>query len=76
MNKQYKESGGLWLGVLGLITIGYTVFSGDSVHETQNLIASFGFVLMFKLERISNGLSDYFNEKSKHESPKVENTGI
>ena len=61
MYKQYKESGGLWLGSLCLITIGYTIFSGDSAHETQNLIASFGFVLVFKLERISNGLSNYFN---------------
>lgn len=76
MNKQYKESGGLWLAGIALVMIGYTVFSGDSAHETQNLIASFGFVIMFKLERISNGLSNYFNEKSKHESPKVENTGI
>ena len=76
MNKQYKESGGLWLGALGLITIGYTVFSGDSVHETQNLIAAFGFCIMFKLERISNGLSDYFNKKLEDESSKVENTEI
>lgn len=30
----------------------YTMFSGDSANETQNLIASFGFVIMFKLERI------------------------
>ena len=76
MYKQYKESGGLWLAGIALVMIGYTVFSGDSAHETQNLIASFGFAIMFKLERISNGLSNYFNEKSKHESPKVENTGI
>ena len=76
MNKQYKESGGLWLAILGLIAIGHTLFSGDADHETQNLIASFGFAIMFKLERISNGLSNYFNEKSKDESPKVENTGI
>lgn len=61
MNKQYKESGGLWLAGIALVMIGYTMFSGDSVHETQNLIASFGFVIMFKLERISNGLSNYFN---------------
>ena len=61
MDKQYKESGGLWLAGITLVTIGYTMFSGDSVHETQNLIVSFGFALMFKLERISNGLSNYFN---------------
>lgn len=76
MNKQYKESGSLWLAGMALVMIGYTVFSGDSAHETQNWIASFGFVIMFKLERISNGLSNYFNEKSKGESSKVENTGI
>ena len=76
MDKQYKESGGLWLAGIALVMIGYTVFSGDPAHETQNLIASFGFVIMFKLERISNGLSNYFNEKSKGESSKVENTGI
>ena len=51
-----------------LIMTIYTMFSGDSAHETQNLIASFGFVIMFKLERISNGLSNYFN------SIDVENT--
>ena len=61
MNKQYKESGGLWLAGTALVMIGYTAFSGDSAHETQNLIASFGFAIMFKLERISNGLSNYFN---------------
>ena len=76
MNKQYKESGGLWLAGIALVMIGYTVFSGDSAHETQNLIASFGFAIMFKLERISNGLSNYYNDKSEDESPKVENTGI
>ena len=76
MNKQYKESGGLWLAVICLIGIGYTIFSSDTSYETQNLIASFGFAIMFKLERISNGLSNYFNEKSKDEPPKVENTGI
>ena len=61
MSKQYKESGGLWLAGMALIMIIYTMFSGDSANETQNLIASFGFVIMFKLERISNGLSNYFN---------------
>ena len=76
MNKQYKESGGLWLAGMALIMIIYTMFSGDSTNETQNLIASFGFVIMFKLERISNGLSDYFNKKLEDESSKVENTEI
>ena len=76
MNKQYKESGGLWLAGIALVMIGYTVFSGDSAHETQNLIASFGFVIMFKLERISNGLSNYHNDKSEDEPPKVKNTEI
>ena len=76
MDKQYKESGGLWLAGITLVTIGYTMFSGDSVHETQNLIVSFGFALMFKLERISNGLSNYYNDKSEDEPPKVKNTGI
>lgn len=76
MNKQYKESGGLWLAGIALVMIGYTVFSGDSAHETQNLIASFGFVIMFKLERISNGLSNYYNDKSEDEPPKVKNTEI
>ena len=76
MDKQYKESGGLWLAGITLVTIGYTMFSGDSVHETQNLIVSFGFAIMFKLERISNGLSNYYNEKSEDEPPKVENTEI
>lgn len=76
MNKQYKESGGLWLAILGLIAICYTLFSGDTSHETQNLIVVFGFCIMFKLERISNGLSIYFNDKSEDEPLKVENTGI
>ena len=76
MNKQYKESDGLWLAGIALVMIGYTVFSEDSAHETQNLIASFGFVIMFKLERISNGLSNYYNDKSEDESSKVENTEI
>ena len=76
MNKQYKESGGLWLAILCLIAIGYALFSGDTSHETQNLIVVFGFCIMFKLERISNGLSDYFNKKLEDESSKVENTEI
>ena len=76
MNKQYKESGGLWLAILGLIVIGYTISSGDTIYETQNLIVVFGLCIMFKLERISNGLSNYYNDKSEDESPKVENTGI
>ena len=61
VDKQYKESGGLWAAILCLISIGYGIFSTDTVHETQNLIAVFGFCIMFKLERISNGLSNYFN---------------
>ena len=76
MNKQYKESDGLWLAGIALVMIGYTVFSGDSAHETQNLIASFGFVIMFKLERISNGLINYYNDKSEDEPQKVKNTEI
>ena len=76
MNKQYKESDGLWLAGIALVMIGYTVFSGDPAHETQNLIASFGFVIMFKLERISNGLSNYYNDKSEDEPQKVKNTEI
>jgi len=72
MNKQYKESGGLWLAILGLIVIGYALFSGDTSHETQNLIVVFGLCIMFKLERISNGLSNYFKDKSEDEPPKVE----
>ena len=76
MNKQYKESGGLWLAILGLIAIGYALFSGDTSHETQNLIVVFGLCIMFKLERISNGLSNYYHEKSEDESPKGENTEI
>lgn len=76
MNKQYKESGGLWLAILGLIVIGYTISSGDTIYETQNLIVVFGLCIMFKLERISNGLSNYYNDKSEDEPPKVKNTEI
>jgi len=60
--KEYKEGGGylsLFISVVMLVVI----FFGDPTmqQEITAYVVGFGSLILYKLERISNGLKSYFN---------------